>query len=94
MPLKLTIKIVGGKERDMRRSFTKLSLVPIILILVAAGTAGAATVEWNIQNTLKTDAVPIDVAVSADGKSIFVLTDDGKILIYDSDGDHQGRRPC
>jgi len=87
VPLKLTIKIVGVKERDMRRSFIKLSLVPVILILVAAGTAGAATVEWNIQNTLKTDAVPIDVAVSADGKSIFVLTEDGKILIYDSDGE-------
>jgi DNA-binding beta-propeller fold protein YncE len=36
---------------------------------------------------LKPDAVPIDVAVSPDGKSTFVLTDKGAVLIYDAQGD-------
>ena len=45
-----------------------------------------ATVEWSVQNSLKTDAMPIDVAVSPDGRSVFVLTENGKILIYNRFG--------
>lgn len=48
-------------------------------------------VEWEILKTLNTDGRPLDVAVSADGKSIFVLTDDGKIWIYDSGGALAGK---
>ena len=45
-----------------------------------------ATVEWSVQNSLKTDAMPIDVAVSPDGRSVFVLTENGKVLIYNRFG--------
>ena len=70
----------------MQKAFGKLSLFLFILIFLAANTASAAKVEWNIQPMLKTEAMPIDLTVSADGKMIYVLTDDGKIQIYDSEG--------
>ena len=43
-------------------------------------------VEWNIHKTLKLDTQPLDVAVSKNGNSIFVLTKSGKVLIYSPDG--------
>jgi DNA-binding beta-propeller fold protein YncE len=46
----------------------------------------AASVEWNVLKTLQLDTAPIDVAVSPDGKLIFVLTEQGQILIYSSGG--------
>ena len=45
-----------------------------------------ARVEWDVQKKLKMDTPPVDVAVSTDGKWIFVLDDSGNILIYSSDG--------
>ena len=45
-----------------------------------------ASVEWNIYKTLKLNTQPLDVAVSKNGNSIFVLTKSGKILIYSPDG--------
>ena len=45
-----------------------------------------ALVEWNIQKTFTTDTAPLDMAVSRDGKQIFVLTEPGDILIYSPDG--------
>ena len=66
--------------------FAKARLVLIILFLLAASSQVFAKVEWSIQNTVKTDAVPIDVVVSPDGLSVFVLTDDGNVQIYDRNG--------
>jgi hypothetical protein len=43
-------------------------------------------VDWNIQKTLKLDTQPLDVAVSKNGSTIFVLTKSDKILIYTPDG--------
>ena len=47
---------------------------------------GFATVDWEILNTLQLEAAPLDVAISPDGKSVFVLTNDGSINIYSVDG--------
>ena len=57
------------------------------LIVAAFVTRGLADVEWNIQKTIKMDIPPVDIAVSSDGKRIFVLTETGKILIYAPDGE-------
>jgi DNA-binding beta-propeller fold protein YncE len=46
----------------------------------------AASIEWNVQKTLQLESEPIDVAVSPDGKRIFVLAKQGQILIYSSVG--------
>ena len=59
--------------------------VTLALLVFSAGL-GMAAVEWEIQKSLSPGARPLDVAVSADGRSIYVLTDDGNILIYGSDG--------
>jgi len=57
-----------------------------IAALLATPFQADAKVEWRIENTLKTEQPPLDVAVSPNGQSIFVLTTGGNILIYDSDG--------
>ena len=48
-------------------------------------------VEWNVYKTLQLDATPIDVAVSPDGRRIFVLTDQGEVVIYSSTGPSAGK---
>ena len=57
-----------------------------IAALLATPFQADAKVEWRIENTLKTEQPPLDVTVSPNGQSIFVLTTGGNILIYDSDG--------
>ena len=60
----------------------------IIVILMGSVTMchAAASVEWNVLKTMQLEAAPIDVAVSPDGKLIFVLTEQGQIIIYSSGG--------
>lgn len=68
----------------------------IIFFLVAAlnyswlPVPASAAVEWSRQQLLKTDGAPIDIAVSADGKFTFVLTDTGQVLIYSAQGKAEG----
>lgn len=65
---------------------TKLCFVLIIAFFVLAVSLAHSAVEWNIQKTLKTDSVPLDVTVSQNGRSIFILTEEGDVLIYDREG--------
>ena len=67
-----------------RSSKTFLILVALLVLLFAYPVL--ATVEWSIQNSVETDAAPIDVAVSPDGRSVFVLTENGNIMIYNRYG--------
>jgi DNA-binding beta-propeller fold protein YncE len=60
------------------------------LVLVAT-TSAAAEVESELQRSFNLGARPLDVAVSLDGKSIFVLTEEGNVLIFGSDGSQTGR---
>ena len=66
-------------------------LIPfvIILIMVASVTIGSATVEWEVLNTLKLDTPPLDVAISPDGKTVFVLTHEGKARALEVIRHHQ-----
>jgi DNA-binding beta-propeller fold protein YncE len=70
----------------MFTTYVKSIVGVAILLLLTFPFQADAKVEWRIENTLKTGQPPRDVAVSMDGKSIFVLTPDGSILIYDSKG--------
>jgi len=70
----------------MFTTYLKSFLGVAILLLLAIPFQADAKVEWRIDKTLKTGQPPLDVAVSPNGKSIFVLTADGSILIYDRDG--------
>jgi DNA-binding beta-propeller fold protein YncE len=58
----------------------------MLLLMVASGAMGSETVEWEVLNTLELEASPLDVAISPDGKSVFVLTDEGNIYIYEVNG--------
>ena len=68
----------------MKTRFVVFLLVPVILLTFCFH--GDAAVEWDVKKTLKVGKTPLDVAVSLDGRWVFVLTDQGSILIYSRDG--------
>jgi hypothetical protein len=68
-----------------REKFKSLMLFTLIIVMGAFTCSPASgTVEWSIFKTLQLEAIPIDMAVSADGKRFFVLTDQGQVVIYSS----------
>ena len=64
----------------------------LLAALICSGlpAPASAAVEWSRQQLLKTDGAPVDIAVSADGKFTFVLTDTGQVLIYSAQGQAEG----
>jgi len=72
----------------MKRDNIHLVLLITMAIVLGAFTGGLASgnVEWNVYKTLQLEETPIDVAVSPDGRRIFVLTDRGEVVIYSSAG--------
>ena len=58
----------------------------LIALLFSFSTLAQAEVEKGISRTLKLEAKPIDMTVSADGKYTYILAEGGKILIVDSVG--------
>jgi protein-disulfide isomerase len=63
-----------------------LVLVVFFLVYLVGVFPCFGEVEWNLERTLKLEKTPLDVAVSSRGSWIFVLTEDGSVLIYASDG--------
>ena len=64
----------------------KKMIVLVLALLVAAAWASfpkvvQADVEWKVLKSLDLKATPLDVAPSADGQRLFVLTP-GEILVY------------
>ncbi len=53
----------------------------LILVLFLAPRDAAADLEWTQKKQMRLDESPMDVAVSTDGKWIFVLSP-GEILVY------------
>jgi DNA-binding beta-propeller fold protein YncE len=51
----------------------------------------AGNVEFNILRTLNLETTPIDVAISPDGRQIYVLNDRGEILVYSSTHKLEGK---
>ncbi len=64
----------------------KTSLFSIFLLLATTVLPGFihAEVNWQTRKTIKTDKAPLDIHVTADGKRTLVLTEGGKLQIYDS----------
>jgi len=73
-----------GKGHDMKSKLIRFLITLTIALSTATGSFGG--VEWNLQKTLKMDQPPLDVAVSLDGRYVFVLTSGGVIFIYTQDG--------
>ncbi len=62
------------------------SIVMVGLTLVLILPTALAEVRWQIDKTLSLSSPPVDTAASFDGKWLFVLTKEGNIEIYKSDG--------
>jgi hypothetical protein len=69
-------------------NWKKLKWITVFTSLIVlgffAGGAASGTVEWNVYRTLQLDATPLDVLITPDARRIFVLTDQGEILVYSS----------
>ena len=66
-------------------------LTVIIVVAAAVNIFAAGNVEWNILKTLQIEATPLDVAITPDGRRIYVLTDQGEILVYSSNQNVEGK---
>ncbi len=55
-------------------------------IVLASFSCGLAEVEWSVKQTLNIGEAPRDVSISVKSKKVFVLTDEGRVLIYSADG--------
>jgi hypothetical protein len=67
---------------NRRILFSILTLMFAILTAVFVESPAHADLEWEITRTMEIDGIPIDVALSPDGRKLFVLTDQGSILVY------------
>ena len=68
------------------RSVRRLCIL-LIALLFSFSSLAQAEVEKGASRTLKLEAKPIDMTISADGKYTFVLAEGGKVLIIDSTGE-------
>lgn len=50
-----------------------------------------AEIDWHIVRTLELDATPIDMQADARGRNLYILTDQGQLLIYDNNGQYKDR---
>jgi DNA-binding beta-propeller fold protein YncE len=64
-----------------------LVILPMLVIFLAAFYIQSfAAVESTVIQTLNLESPPLDVAVSPDGEKLYILADNGKILIYSAQG--------
>ena len=57
-----------------------------LAILLVWFASSPATVEWDVAGTLNLKDTPRDAAIALNGRWIYVLTYEGEILIYSSNG--------
>jgi hypothetical protein len=68
----------------MRNKATVFLLIPLIIFLLYSQSN--ALLNFEEKKILQIEDSPMDVAISSDGKWIFVLTDQGRVLVYAVDG--------
>ena len=73
----------GLGENVMKRFFYFISLSLIALFVVSGAFVGpvSAELEWTFRKQVPLTSAPLDNAVSADGKSLYILSA-GEILVY------------
>jgi protein-disulfide isomerase len=62
----------------------RISILTTVIILIFIIPVALAEVQWQISNTLSLEDTPLDTVTSTNGKRIFILTDAGKINIYNT----------
>ena len=73
----------------MKTRFTIL-LMTSLLVLTLTGFSNAQ-VEWDVQRTFNLEKPALDVAVSLNGRWVYVLIDQGEIHIYSHEGTRKGK---
>ena len=68
----------------MVKIFTLFTILGILWGL-PVGTA-VADVDYNVEQTFKIDGTPVDIAIALNGRRVFVVNDQGYLLIYKPDG--------
>lgn len=68
-----------------------LGIGVVAALSLPSGAAPAAEVEWEFLKGLSTVSRPLDVALSADGRQVFVLAEDGTVSIFGADGSPAGQ---
>ena len=60
----------------------------LVVITMSLGLTmpALAKTDWQVRQKLQLDQTPIDMLVSSNNKWIYILTDDGQILIYAAGG--------
>lgn len=61
-----------------------------IFLLLLCGALNAEEVDMSITQTLKLDQSLLDVALSQDGKWIYVLTENHSVLVFSAEGERKG----
>ncbi len=64
----------------MRKGIS-INVIAVLLLTLVAARPAPAEIEWTLRKQLNLEAAPQDVASSADGKWIYLLTR-GEILLY------------
>jgi hypothetical protein len=70
---------------------TTLVLAMVVMLYPSSPLLASNTVELSLENTLQLETAAVDVASSSDGSRIFVLTDQGQVIVYSSQGEIQGQ---
>ena len=73
----------------MKKSVSIFILTPLLVMALLVYSHGE--VKWDVLKTYKIQETPVDVAVSP--KWLFVLTDQGQVIIYSPDGQLMGKIP-
>lgn len=66
------------------KKMTSLFSVFLLLATITLPGLAQAEVDWQAGKTIKTEQTPRAIHVTADGKQTFILTQGGKLQIYDS----------
>lgn len=66
--------------------YRKIVLSLLLLLLLLPCANAMAKVDWELIHTIKIEGTPRDTAGSTDGQWLYVLTDGGKVYVYNADG--------
>ena len=91
LSIRFEVNNIRKRVLEMKlKSIKILIFLAVVMVMFSISRLGASDgVEWSILKTLKLDAAPIDMAVSPDGRRIFVLTEQGKIIVYSADAEEE-----
>jgi len=80
----------------------KTSILACACLLLGSSALQAETIspagqdnklEWQVSSNWQIDGTPVDLVHSLDGKLVFILDDQHRVLVYDVNGQLQGRIP-